>query len=37
MDEDNDDDENPCCWCDDKGYTDGTGENHPCCWCGAEE
>lgn len=24
-----------CCWCDNKGYTDGTGDNHPCCWCGS--
>ena len=28
-------DDEPCCWCNDEGSTDGTGEVHPCAFCGA--
>jgi hypothetical protein len=24
-----------CCWCNDEGSTDGSGEIHPCAFCGS--
>jgi hypothetical protein len=27
--------EHPCCFCNDEGSIDGTGEVHPCAFCGA--